>query len=755
MTVIGYADRFSVRPGETIRFLVSTREASYDASLVRFRGSLSPSRPIEPEAIPASFSGAHAGRHQAVPIGSYVRIDGLDSFGQGGVWTFTAWIQPGLVDSGKEQGIVSCSAAGGGNAVLLAVDEFGRLRFSVGVEQQANATTCDPLVAGRWYFVAATWDRTSGQASLHCTMERRAWLSPREVDTEMTGTGSLPDLDGRLVFGAVQLAPAGNERALPTGCFNGKLDRPSLWSRLLSDEEIRGVHSGIDPLSLPDGLAGCWDFSQELSSPRVIDRSLASRDGLCVNHPMRGVVGANWTGREVSPRLSSQEYSAIAFHHDDLTDCQWEVNFAFDVPADLLSGVYAARLEAGEAVDHIPFIVRRASGSGTVPVLFLAPTNTYLAYANERLYQGIESDPDFIEKSIQDPVSLTERDHFLTEHPELRSSVYDRHLDKTGICYSSRLRPVVTMRPESVSWTTAHPRHFSSDLHLIEWLEHSEIDYDVATDEDLHLEGTALLDEYAVVITGSHPEYWTEPMMDGLERYLSGGGRLMYLGGNGFYWVTGINPAEPHLIEVRRGLNGTRAWTSHPGEVHLSTTGELGGLWRNRGGFPNRLVGVGFAAQGWGGAPGYRRLPDSFDPNASFIFEGVGADEMIGEFGLIMGGAAGDEVDRYDIALGTPAEAYRLATTEGLHSDYYQLVIEDCAIMLPGRGGSEDSRVRSDLTYIEDSAGGAVFSVGSINWIGSLMWNGGDNNVSRITANVLNRFQHRERLAHEDYWFSP
>jgi N,N-dimethylformamidase len=36
--------------------------------------------------------------------------------------------------------------------------------------------------------------------------------------------------------------------------------------------------------------------------------------------------------------------------------------------------------------------------------------------------------------------------------------------------------------------------------------------------------------------------------------------------------------------------------------------------------------------------------------------------------------------------------------------------------------------------------GGAVFSTGSIAWIGSLSHNGYDNNVSRITENVLRRF---------------
>ena len=36
--------------------------------------------------------------------------------------------------------------------------------------------------------------------------------------------------------------------------------------------------------------------------------------------------------------------------------------------------------------------------------------------------------------------------------------------------------------------------------------------------------------------------------------------------------------------------------------------------------------------------------------------------------------------------------------------------------------------------------GGAVFSTGSIAWAGSLAHNGYDNNVARITENVVRRF---------------
>ena len=71
----------------------------------------------------------------------------------------------------------------------------------------------------------------------------------------------------------------------------------------------------------------------------------------------------------------------------------------------------------------------------------------------------------------------------------------------------------------------------------------------------------------------------------------------MYLGGNGFYWVTALDESGT-LIELRR-WGGTRTWHAAPGEWHISLTGEPGGIWRDRGLAPQALAGVGFSAQGF------------------------------------------------------------------------------------------------------------------------------------------------------------
>jgi N,N-dimethylformamidase len=367
------------------------------------------------------------------------------------------------------------------------------------------------------------------------------------------------------------------------------------------------------------------------------------------------------------------------------------------------------------------------------------PTASYMAYSNEQLvFAGTEA---IVGRA---PV-LTPDDIYLYEHPELGLSTYDYHADGSGVCYVSRLRPIANLRPHhrldgALVWG------LPADLHLIDWLEARGFDYDVVTDEDLHREGAGQLRPYKVVLTGTHPEYYSAAMLDAMEDYLAGGGRLMYLGGNGFYWVTSYHPAKPHVIEVRKGESGSRAWQAHPGEHFHSTTGVRGGLWRNRARAPQKLVGVGFAAQGFDYSTYYRRMPDSHDQRVKFIFEGISDDELIGDFGLSGGGAAGYEVDRYDLTLGTPPNTLLLANSEG-HSDSTQRVIEEIFFNYPGTGGSQDPGVRSDIVYFTTADGGAVFSTSSIAWCGSLAHNNYDNNVARITENVLRRFTSDRSLA--------
>jgi N,N-dimethylformamidase len=159
----------------------------------------------------------------------------------------------------------------------------------------------------------------------------------------------------------------------------------------------------------------------------------------------------------------------------------------------------------------------------------------------------------------------------------------------------------------------------------------------------------------------------------------------MYLGGNGFYWFTSRDPERPWIIEVRRDHSGTRCWDAPYGEHMHATTCELGGIWRSRGEGPNQLVGVGFSAEGWSRACGYRRTPASYTGTGSVFFAGV-SDEVIGDRGHILDGAVGDEIDPFDTTLGSPNHAEVLASSTGLGREY-QLVIEDQVMAMPDQDG--------------------------------------------------------------------
>jgi N,N-dimethylformamidase len=210
------------------------------------------------------------------------------------------------------------------------------------------------------------------------------------------------------------------------------------------------------------------------------------------------------------------------------------------------------------------------------------------------------------------------------------------------------------------------------------------------------------------------------------------------MGGNGFYWRIAHHPTRTGVIEVRRAEGGVRAWMAEPGEAHHAFTGEHGGLWRRQGRAPNAIAGVGFISQGFDHCSYYRRQAGADDPRAAFAMAVVD-DTIIGDFGILQGGAAGLEIDSADRRLGTPPHALILATSEN-HSNTYELVPEEVAIPHGASNAPQNRDVHADMVFFETPNGGAVWSSGSIAYAGSLSWNGYDNNVARLTTNVLRRF---------------
>ena len=738
--LLGYSDRPNTCGGERIQFMVSSEFENYQANLVRLiHGDTNPAGPGFKEIeIDSPINGVYPGHRQETHVGSHIEVKNAPVINSIQSFTVQTWIKPFKPSSKTDQGIVSSwTIEGAGFSVGL--DSFGKAYVEVGSKGATErVTSVHSLRAGVWYFVAGGFDNRTKKLTI-AVHSAPSWpLQDSNMTTEKTISKEFKiNCKANLLIGAKSQVKSPRGNISTQGHFNGRIEKPRLFSRLLDTDELEQLKKGADPKSIGSVLAD-WDFSDNFDSSTVKDQSINRMDGTCVNYPTRALLGHIWDRKVFDFRLNPSMYSSIEFHEDDNADCAWEKSIELDLPIDLKSGIYAVRLRAGDTEDHIPFFVRPKKGAKTSAICYLIPTVTYQAYANESVL-ATSLDTDW---SAMTDIEIVPDlyDTYVWDHPELGYSIYDKHSDGSGINYSSWKRPILNMRPKHRFWVTGAPRHFAADLYVTDWLEAKELEHDIVTDHDLHQDGLSAISAYKVVITGSHPEYWTEPMQDAIENYLANGGKLIYLGGNGFYWVTAVNPEQPHLIEVRRGYSSSRTWTSHPAELHLASTGEKGGIWRFRGRSPNELVGVGFAAQGWSKkAPGYQRLPDSYDPRAAFIFDGVD-DELIGDFGLVMNGASGDEIDRLDYSLGTPTHAMYLATSKGLQSSFYLVTHEDLYVTDKNVDGTNNQNVRSDIVYFEGDNGSAVFSIPAIGASGSLSHHNYENNFSQIMENVVREF---------------
>ena len=702
--------------------MVSSRPARFTASLVQLRhGDPDQRGPgVKERSVPNAIDGEYVGREQPLRLGSYGVVEGGVPLPEGSSFALVVWLRPTRLTGGPQ--VVIRSWRGPSCGYALEIDAVGTPVLTLGHADghTTRLVAPEPLPLGTWHRLAGSVDASTGEAVLTCRPAEQgapcSWTVARDAFAPAAGSA------------AVTIAAALDDGE-PSGHFNGKLESPAVFERALTVVDTDSLDRGAAPWELDPPPLAAWDFARDVSGTSFVD-VVGTYHGEFVNQPTRAVTGHRWCGRTFDFKTAPHEYAAAHFHDDDLEDAGWEPTFSFVATDDLPSGFFAIRLQAGKDVDTVPFIIRPRLSAPQSSVLLLAPTMTYRAYANEH-----ESWFDREERAIRTGYEgrPSVEDEFAARAGLL--SLYDRHSDGSGTTYVSLLRPQTTMRPHISMPVSGVPHGLAADLYLVDWLEERGTGYDVAADEDLDQAGRELLDPYPVVLTGTHPEYWTERMLDEMTAYVQHGGRLMYLGGNGFYWVTSISPARPHLLEVRRGYAGTGPFRGEPGELHHSTTGEPGGLWRFRGRAPQRLTGVGFAAMGHVGAQSYTRTPD-IDPRADFIFDGVAEGTSIGEFGLCLGAAASLELDRLDYALGTSHDAMLLASATGFPPGYAPAT-EDVTT-----AGDADppALVRADIVYTEYPSGGAVFSVGSIGWCGALSADGYAGPVARITGNVLDRF---------------
>jgi N,N-dimethylformamidase len=700
--VVGYTDRASAIPGETIACHVgllgshATESAEYQAALVKIVGYDAEVRRERVQRIASPVDGAHAARRQQTRAGAYAVAQLKVEETVSGISVHTNLMPTRLPN---EVGVVSVYeiAARGMQELSLLLDAAGSPVLLAGNGEDAVHRFALPtqLTELEWYQLSAGFGAgeafieliplTDGRASA----TRRSWPLTRP-----------PELRRPTLFLASRAMRSGYE-LLPTQHFTGRLEDPHI--------DGAPTQEGDKPAQ-PRPIAA-WDFAQAMNSFGVSDVTGHGQDLTLHGLPVRAVTGSRWGGGPSSPAESPDQYGAIHFCADAIEDAGWEEAFSLRIPEDLPSGLYGFELDSGEDSETVPFVVAPSSVPAS-EILVLLPTATYMAYSNARFtWERVNW-----EVQCESSVVLGRSEQILLDHTELGASSYDQYLDGTNIVHVSWRRPNLDMRVAQ-----KRGENYPSDLRLIEWLHGHGYRYEVAVDTDLDILGSRLLDKYRVVLTGTHPEYVSANCCQALESFIARGGRLAVLGGNAYHFLVAFSDERPWIMEVRKSDNrpaGSRAAS----EGYLALTGVFGA--DAEAPRPSEsFLGTSSASMGFDQARPYERLPASYEPGAAFIFAGVDA-RVIGE-GLHNGPVFQEWDNRDDMTLGadelvSPVVLAR-STDHSVNARFF---------------GATKRLNHAEMTFFSTAAGGAVFSAASMAWCLCLQ----DDTVSRITANVLDRF---------------
>ena len=701
--VTGYIEPTWCSAGERVELKLGGPRAALPLSVVRLRhGDPDPdgpgllTRPVDfgqPEQVDIV--------PRELALGSYAVIRDLEPLPRAG-GTFSIELFPTLLRRGW-QTVAIRAPEGDGLGFGLFVGGDGILA-GCAIEADGRAiwtSSQDAVRLHEWQTVVLVLDAEHGELRLWHRRDGAATLSRGAT----IDAGARPATAAGLVFGA---APDPTRPGRFRHHMNGLLARPLLLGAPIAADGVERLIEG----ERPGPVLGDWCFGLEVSGQRLVDRSPAAAHGVIVGAPARAVPGPGWRGFPSDRyRERSEEYDAIHLHDDDIDDADWPATATVDVPAEAPPGIYAARVDDGQHALWLPFVVAGATASADA--LVLVPTFSWQAYASNR-----------------QPFTWTEDGAI-----DLSLGTYDLHADGSPVYYTSARRPHRAGTPDR-GFHAYGAHNLTANLYLIDWLDELAIPYDVASDHHLHRDGAELLAPYRCIVLGSHPEYWSAAMLQALISYQAAGGRVMYLGGNGLYWVTSVDSERPWLIEVRKRGEGDFAGRIpvRDGESIHSTTLESGGTWASRGLPPREVVGVEFAANAHPHttphAIAFERTVAAGDLRYRFVFDGLSPDEPIGGFGAGVGGA-GYEMDAvFPEPLAGVASSVLLA--RAFHPTFYG------PRRVPGTPAA-------DLALRETAEGGAVFAAGSVTWTALLSHAGYRNSVSRVTENVLRRFVSRPR----------
>ena len=459
--------------------------------------------------------------------------------------------------------------------------------------------------------------------------------------------------------------------------------------------------------------------------------------------------------------------------------CNWPAAFELTIPGDWLSGYYSVVMRAEgdgqQARGEISFTVRSAHPGRDSRILLQRTTNTDNAYNTwggytfysgpdgpgrrlsfDRPYAGFDDDGAYL---FHVPGSLTDTLNQRVVSDEL-SAAFQKHGDvdlpphtfiqlvrtdqrwyvvAPGATYSAKLDGDQIQVFDGFTLWESGWRNWEQPF--VEWIERAGYQIDYAVNSDLEF-FPEMLENYRLVLSVGHDEYWSSPMRDNLENFISNGGNVAFLSGNTAFW------------QVRSEDNG-RALTcwKEPELDPLYNRGDhklLSTVWCHHlvDRPENHLTGVSFAYGGY-----YNFFDQYIDGKGAYtihrpdhwIFEGTGLAR-----GDLLGGRdklIGYECDgcQFELQDGMPIPTCRDGTP-----DTFQILATAPSALTKA---DNSLQILSEALYGKKTQrqipqpgaavmgmytrGGTVFTTGCTEWSNGL--SGGDAAVERITRNLLDR----------------
>lgn len=461
--------------------------------------------------------------------------------------------------------------------------------------------------------------------------------------------------------------------------------------------------------------------------------------------------------------------------------CGWPVQFSLTIPKSWKSGYYSVILRGFDdsgsvAKGEISFVVRSAHPGRDTKILFQRSINTdnaYNSWGGSTMYSGPNGptrrasfDRPFagfadsvrkflfdIDETFQDsfnrgeiPKSLiklfSDRGYSLTPYAFISTDQKTNswHIRDAGNHYTVKIEK---NRLNIYDGFTAlqSPWHIWEHKFII-WAENEGYKFDYAVNSDLEF-NPEILNEYKLVLSIGHDEYWSSPMRDNLESYIASGGNVAFFSGNNVFW------------QVRSEDNGRAmvCWKEEYEKDPFYKTGNhklLSTLWCNTliNRPENQLTGVSFAYGGY-----YRFFDKFWDGSGAYtihrpehwIFEGT--DLKQGDLLGAQNKIVSYECDgcEFELQNGLPIPTYRDGTPntfEILGSAPSALSSADNSLEMVTAAlyGEETNKTHSQpgaaILGIY-TKGGTVLTTGCTNWSDGL--EGGDKAVEQITKNILNR----------------